>query len=303
MKRKIKLNTELEKELEFIESSLEYKYGDYNKTVSDIGNGGKNIKSYNYSAVTEQERTFVSASSLENIDFYETNLWTGVKIEASKNTFDGLFSCKTTSYGQSMELDVSNNFMVLSKGKWSFLRYLDSTLIKYASMHDSISGNDSKVDLNINLNDNGTIDYIYLSVCSNLIENSIIEVKIGSDGTYLFNIDGNSLTTKIDSLYAKMFKQTIVERLRQIKSTSPLVAEDEEILESVICTLMASINKEELDNSYLELSKIKDKQAHILDVLSVSLTKVGVLSIRNKLTDSIDAYYSKVTDACEFKLN
>lgn len=100
-----------------------------------------------------------------------------------------------------------------------------------------------------------------------------------------------------------MHRNMILKELRKIKVTAPLIGEDEEILESIIQTLIASVKENSLDSSYLEISKLKDKQKRILDVVNNNLFDLMIPSLYKELRDASNRYYSKICDGKELKLD
>ena len=67
--------------------------------------------------------------------------------------------------------------------------------------------------------------------------------------------------------------------------------------------LNVSVKENSLDSSYLEISKLKDKQRRILDIVNNNLFDLMIPGLYKELRDASNRYYSKICDRKELKLD
>ena len=303
MKKTSNFDERLESEQVCIEGLLNYKYSDYLKEESYKLINGDRVETCDYLAEDDCFKTTVSMNALGDFCVKNSNHDGDVRIVGTLRGTDNLASLDIKSNGISCTMKVLDSLTTLDSGKWTFARYQDNTTIRYSSSHDSISGNDSKVNVFFNLGDNDKLQYIDFWISSNLMDDVSTRIRIDLAGITIADFNRRGVTTSINPRFMNMHRNMILKELRKIKVTAPLIGEDEEILESIIQTLIASVKDNRLDSSYLEVSKLKDKQRRILDIVNNNLFDLMILSLYKELRDASNRYYSKICDDKELKLD
>lgn len=303
MKKKSNYDDRVESGQVCIEGLLKYKYGDYLKEESYKLINGEQVKTCDYLAEDECFKTTVSMNALGDFCVKNYNHNHDVSIVGTLRGIDNLARLDFNGNGFSCTIKVLDSLTILESGKWTFMRYEDSTTVRYSSSHDSISGNDSKVNVFFNLDGNVKLQYIDFWISSNLIDDVSTRVRVDLAGITIADFNRRGVTKSINSRFMNMHRNIILKELREIKVTAPLIGEDEEILESIIQTLMASVKENSLDSSYLAISMLKDKQRHILDVVNNNLYDLMVPDLYKELRDASNRYYSKICTDKELKLD
>lgn len=296
-------NERLRSEQACIEGLIDFKYGSCVKKQSYKMIDGETVESFDYLGGEGDSTSKVSMNALGDFYFKSCNPNKNIDLEGSIRGADNLAFLNIKSNGISCTMKVLDSLTTLDSGKWTFLRYKDNTTIRYSSSHDSINGNDSRVDVFFNLDDNGKLQYIDFWLSSNLMDDKSARIRIDLAGITIANFNSKGVTTCINPKYINMHKNIILKELRKIKVTAPLIGEDEETIESIIQTLIASVKDNRLDSSYLEISKLKDKQRRILEVVNNSLYDLMIPSLYIVLKDASNRYYSKICDNKELKLD
>lgn len=303
MKKISNFDERLESEQVLIEGLLDYKYSDYLKEESYKLIAGDRVATCNYLAEDDCFETTVSMNALGDLCVENYSRDSDARVVGTLRGTDNLAALNIKSNGISCTMKVLDSLTTLDSGKWTFMRYQDNTTIRYSSSHDSISGNDSKVNVFFNLDDNDKLQYIDFWISSNLMDDVSTRVRIDLAGITIADFNRRGITTSVDPRFMNMHRNMILKELRKIKVTAPLIGEDEEILESIIQTLIASVKENSLDSSYLEISKLKDKQRRILDIVNNNLFDLMIPSLYKELRDASNRYYSKICDGKELKLD
>ena len=303
MKQISNFDERLESEQVLIEGLLNYKYSDYLKEESYKLIDGDRVATCDYLAEDDCFETAVSMNALGNLCVENYNRDSDARVVGTLRGTDNLAALNIKSNGISCTMKVLDSLTTLDSGKWTFMRYQDNITIRYSSSHDSISGNDSKVNVFFNLGDNDKLQYIDFWISSNLMDDVSTRVRIDLAGITIADFNRRGITTSVDPRFMNMHRNMILKELRKIKVTAPLIGEDEEILESIIQTLIASVKENCLDSSYLEISKLKDKQRRILDIVNNNLFDLMIPSLYKELRDASNRYYSKICDGKELKLD
>lgn len=161
MKKISNFDERLECEQVFIEGLLNYKYSDYLKEESYKLIAGDRVATCNYLAEDDCFETTVSMNALGDLCVKNYNRDSDARVVGTLRGTDNLAALNIKSNGISCTMKALDSLTTLDSGKWTFMRYQDNTTIRYSSSHDSISGNDSKVNVFFNLDDNDKLQVYF----------------------------------------------------------------------------------------------------------------------------------------------